>query len=100
MPRKADVLEFPELQNIQYTRPETEGQNSKESESDIDKKREQPLIRNKREKYLDVKRRQRKGDILDNFDKGFLEEFLKSNEYRMIGTLLEEQLKREAANEG
>jgi len=100
LPRKADVLEFPELQNIQYTRPETEGQDSKESEKDIDEKREQPLIRNKREKYLDVRRRQRTGEILDDFDEGFLEEFLKSNEYRMIGTFLEEQLKKEAANEG
>ena len=99
LPRKADVIEFPELANIDYTRPETEGQDSKESEKDIDKNREQPLIRNKREKYLDVRRRQRTGEILDDFDKGFLEEFLKSNEYRMAGTLLEEQLKREAANE-
>ncbi|MCK4816462.1 hypothetical protein KA005_11900, partial [bacterium] len=65
-----------------------------------DKKQEQRLIKNKREKYLDVRRRQRTGEILDDLDKGFLEGFLKSNEYRMAGTLLEEQLKEEAINEG
>jgi len=100
LPRKADVLEFPELANIEYKRPETEEQDSKESEKDIDKKREQPLIRNKREKYLDVKRRQRTGQILDDFDVEFLKDFLKSNEYRMIGTFLDEQLTREVTNEG
>lgn len=100
LPRKADVIEFPKLANIEYTRPETEGRDSKESENKSDKKQDRPLIRNKREKYLDVRRKQRTGEILDDFDKGFVEEFLKSNEYRMIGTLLEEQLKKEAANEG
>lgn len=99
LPKKAEILEFPELKDIHYTRPET-GQDSKESEKDTDRKQEQRLIKNKREKYLDVRRRQRTGEILDDFDKGFLEEFLKSNEYRMAGTLLEEQLKEEAINEG
>jgi len=100
LPRKTDVLEFPELANIDYTRPETEGQDSKRSGKDIDKKQEQQLIRNKQEKYLDVKRRQRTGEILDDFDKEFLDEFLESNEYRMIGAFLEEKLKGEVANEG
>lgn len=100
LPKKAEVLKFPELKDVHYTRPETEGQDLKKSEKDTDKKQEQRLIKNKREKYLDVRRRQRTGEILDDFDKGFLEEFLKSNEYRMAGTLLEEQLKEEAINEG
>ena len=100
LPKKAEVLKFPELEDISYTRPETEGQDSKKSEKDIDRKQEQRLIKNKREKYLDVRRRQRTGEILDDLDKGFLEEFLRSNEYRMAGTLLEEQLKEEAINEG
>jgi len=100
LPKKAEVLEFPELKNIHYTRPEIEEQDSKEPQQDIGNKQEQRLIRNKREKYLDVRRRQRTGEVLDSFDKRFLEEFLTSNEYRMIGTHLEEQLKMEMANEG
>ncbi len=100
LPKKAEVLKFPELENIKYTRPETEGRDSKESEKDTNKKQEQRLIKNKREKYLDVRRRQRTGEILDDLDKGFLKEYLRSNEYRMAGTLLEEQLKEEAINEG
>ncbi len=98
LPKKADVIDFPELANIEYTRPETEEQNSKGSENKSE--HEQPLIRNKREKYLEVRRRERAGGKLDDADLAFLGEFLISNEYRMIGTVLEDQLKKEAANEG
>jgi len=98
LPKKADVIDFPELANIEYTRPETEEQNSKGSENEADHK--QPLIRNRREKYLEVRRKERAGEKLDDADSAFLEEFLISNEYRMIGKTLEDRLKKEAANEG
>ena len=49
---------------------------------------------------LDPKVVKAAGEKLDDADSAFLEEFLISNEYRMIGKTLEDRLKKEAANEG
>lgn len=97
LPKKADVLEFPEAKGGSYTN-RAETQNVEKAHSADQGEQQVKLIRNRQEKYLAVQRRQRAGKALDDFDKKFLEEFLESSEYEMIGSFLDKQVEREVAN--
>ena len=99
LPKKADLQEFPELKGINYTRPESEDHAQDTSKEDVFGNNGQRLIRNNQEMYLDVMRRKLAGNALDDIDNNFLEDFLQSSEYRMIGPYLEEQLQRGMINE-
>ena len=100
LPQEAKVLEFSEAKGSTYTSRKAESQDPEKAHSAGQEEQEVKLIRNKQEMYMDVKRRQRAGKALDNFDNNFLEEFEESTEYRMIGSYLDKQLKEEAANAG
>ncbi|MFC1867673.1 DDE-type integrase/transposase/recombinase [Thermodesulfobacteriota bacterium] len=99
LPKKADVLEFPELNDIPYTKPGIERQAHGNAEEDTDEVRTGRPIRNNQEKYLNVMRRKLQGKAIDDSDNNFLEDFLQSPEYKMVGSYLDEQLQTEAVNE-
>jgi len=101
LPKKAKVLEFSEARGAFYTNHKADNQDSEKIHGVGQEEEEVTLIRSKQEMYLDVEGRRRAGKALDDFDKKFLEEFLESTEYRMIGSYLDKQLKEEvAANAG
>ena len=91
LPKKADVLEFPEVKGIPYSRPGSE-KIPAESENEAWEGPQERLIRNKQEMYLNIMERKQKGIPLDSFDQQFLEEFLISDEYRMVGQYLDRKL--------
>jgi transposase InsO family protein len=91
LPNKADILEFPEVKGIPYSRPGG-AQNPAGSENEASEGHQERLIRNKQEMYLDVMERKQKGLPLDSFDQQFLEEFLISDEFKMVGSYLDRQL--------
>jgi len=98
LPKKAKVLEFSEAKGGLYTSHKAENQDLEKAYSADQEGHEVTLIRNKQEMYLDVEGRRRAGKALDDFDKKFLEEFLASSEYEMIGSFLDKQVEREVAN--
>lgn len=100
LPKKAKVLDFPEVKGAVYTRHRAEKQDSERIHGVEQEEEAVTLIRNKQEMYMDIKRRQGAGKALDDFDNNFLEEFEDSTEYRMIGSYLDRQLKEDAANAG
>jgi transposase InsO family protein len=87
LPKKADVLEFPEVKGIPFSKPGSENIPA-ESEDEASER----LIRNKQEMYLNIMERKQKGLPLDSFDQQFLEEFLISDEFKMVGSYLDRQL--------
>ena len=91
LPKKADVLEFPEVKGIPFSRPGSE-QGLTETENEAWEGPKERLIRNKQEMYLNVMERKQKGLPLDSFDQQFLEEFLVSDEFKMVGQYLDRQL--------
>jgi len=91
LPKKADVLEFPEVKGIPFSRPGSE-QGLTETENEVWEGHQERLIKSKQEMYLNVTERKQKGLPLDSFDQQFLEEFTSSNEYKMVGPYLNRQL--------
>lgn len=91
-PKNAQVLELPGLANISYSNPDTERVDQENQSNTTIGKQEGRLIRTRQEKFLDCKKRLSAGEALDDFDNQFLHDFENSNEYRMIGSLLERQL--------
>ena len=99
--KKADLLQFPGLEGIQYNTPETdENQSRVTPPGHNDEDQGEKLITNEKEKYLHIMRRERRGESITERDKNFLDKFRQSNAYQMIGSYLNEQLDREAVNEG
>ena len=88
-PKKAEVLKFPGLTNASYSNPDAERE---DQGCTIIEKPKEKLIRNRQEKFIDCKKRLSAGETLDDFDNQFLHDFQNSNEYRMLGSLLERQL--------
>lgn len=95
LPQKAEVIGFPELKNISYSSPGVQEAKTEGSDTHDSKELEGGLIRNRQEMYLKIQRKQKAGKPLDDSDRSFLEEYLESNEYRMIGSYLERQLQAE-----
>lgn len=91
-PKKAQVLELPGLANVSYSNPDAERVDQENQGLTTTGEQEGKLIRTKREKFLDCQKRLLAGETLDDLDNQFLHDFLTSNEYRMIGSLLERQL--------
>ena len=91
-PKKAEVLEFPELINASYSNPDAERVEQENQSPTTIGEQEEKLIRTKQEKFLDCRKRLLAGETLDDFDNQFLHDFENSNEFRMIGSLLERQL--------
>ena len=96
LPKKAEILSFPELKDVPYTRPETEGNDFVKPERDPGKVDGGGLIRNRQERYLDILKRERKGPSIDDFDRQFLEDFENSNEFKLVGNYLQRQATGEA----
>ena len=94
--RKPEILPFPETQNVSYTGNKSEEKQTETSQNIDDHEPEEKLIRNNQERYLDIRRRERSGEPLDDYDKRFLDEFLESDLYDLIGSFLDEELAKEA----
>jgi len=97
LPKKAEVIEFPALQNIPYARPETVDTHTEELDRNTAETKDSGLIRSNQEMYLDIMKRRQSGQALDDVDRAFLEEFLISNEYRLLGSHLRKELTRRAS---
>ena len=99
LPKKAEVLSFPELINVPYTNTETEGTDFAGPERDAGKVEEGGLRhRDRVERYLDVAKREKRGQSIDELDRRFIEEFeeselFKTNDYK-------EYLQRKLVGEG
>ena len=91
-PKKAQVLELPELVNVSYSNPDAELTELEDQSLTTIGKQEGRLIRTRQEKFLDCRKRLAAGETLDDFDNRFLHDFQNSDEYRLIGSLLERQL--------
>lgn len=96
-PKKAEVINFPELKNISYIRPDVGSTAPEESIATTGETQESKLIQNNQEYYLDIMKRKQSGQLLDELDHAFLEEFLTSNEYRLLGSHLRKELTRRAS---
>jgi putative transposase len=93
LPKKADVLSFPSLQNIPLTAPTPI---EAMSEMQFDEPAAEPkrrLILTRQERYLNIMSRKQRGEILDEQDIEWLGEFMQSNEFRLIGERLNQKLK-------
>jgi len=92
LPKKAEVVEFPEVKGIPFSKPGCD-RDPAEPGNETSEGPQETLIRNKQEMYLNVMRKKRKGQELEDSEQRFLDEFTGSNEYRMIGSYLDQQLK-------
>jgi len=91
LPKKAEVVNFPEVKGIPYSKPGAEHDHA-EPETEAREGQQERLIKSKQEMYLNIMKRKQKGQSLDDSDRQFLEEFTASNEYRMVGQYLNQQL--------
>ena len=95
LPKKADVLELPGLKNISYTNPFVQKAALKDHKGPVSLEPETELIKSNQEMYLKIQKKKRAGKLLDDFDRDFLQKFMESREYRMVGSYLEQQLQAE-----
>jgi putative transposase len=89
--KKAEVVEFPEVKDIPFSKPGGD-HDPAEPGNEIGVAPEERLIRNNQEMYLNVMRKKSKGKGVDEFEQRFLDEYTASNEYRLIGSYLDQQL--------
>ena len=92
LPRKAEILSFPELKNIPFSDPSSSmPEPTHESFSQAEPERTPKIFRTRQEFFLDIRRRQFTGEPLDEVERQFLAEFENSDEYQMIAQLLEDK---------
>lgn len=96
--RKAEVVSFPKVQNIPCSTSATDVTNQDKAVEELPAIPQKRLITSRQEMYLDIRRRQQSGEPLDESDLNFLEEFLDSTEYRLVGSRLEEEAKETVAS--
>lgn len=99
LPKKAEVLPFPSLDDITYSKPEIAGTETIEDLANLSDYPQDSLFKTKRERYLNIMTRKTAGERLDDLDIEFLENFHQSNEFRLIGSYLDNQLQGSAASE-
>ncbi|MFZ0928123.1 MAG: transposase family protein [Syntrophobacteraceae bacterium] len=95
LPRKADVISFPDLKDIAFSSPSADPTEQPPPECFFEAGQEQPTnkILTRQDFYLDIRRREAAGKPLDDMDRAFLDEFLDSPEYRLVGPTLDEKVK-------
>ena len=98
IPRKAEIVSFPNLQDIPCSTSAANTASHNEPFEEPCVVPEKRLITTSQEMYLSIRRRQQAGEPLDEFDLNWLEDFLESTEYRMVGSRLDEKVKEGLAS--
>jgi transposase InsO family protein len=92
LPGKAELLVFPGLRNIPYTKDGMKTVGDIEPEECVELGEVTGLIRTRQERYLYLMGKKGKGESLDKDDEEFLHEFELSDEYQLVKSYLKKKL--------
>jgi transposase InsO family protein len=98
LPRKAELIPFPEHERIQFTGDERPAERFEPPP--CEETPESLLIRSNQEMYLYVRRKELAGLELEEHERAFLDHFIETTEFRLIGAHLDHTLEKEVSAGG
>jgi putative transposase len=92
LPKKAELVTFPDLKNIHYTRPENEASEDSDMVWGSGENEEPRIFKSRREKYIHIIQQKQKGKTLNKNEEEFLKDYEASDEYGLVRDYLEREV--------